>query len=126
MDRKAIADPRTKYGSGKKATRRFIVQRLTGALNIGFTGFLAWLVIRLAGAGRADYVAVIGHPLVAVILALLIVNVAAHMRIGLREVIEDYVHDPRTNRLSLMLSTMFSLTIVLIALASIAKIAVWG
>ena len=75
---------------------------------------------------RPRQLAVVGHPLVAVILALLIVNVAAHMRIGLREVIEDYVHDPRTNRLSLMLSTMFSLTIVLIALASIAKIAVWG
>jgi succinate dehydrogenase / fumarate reductase membrane anchor subunit len=126
MDAKVIADPHSKYGSGKKATRHFITQRVTGALNILFTGFLIWLVLRLAGAERAEMVAVVANPFVAITLALLIVNVATHMRIGMREVVEDYVHEPRTNRLSLMLSTMFSLGIVIIALIAIAKIVFWG
>ena len=89
VDRKAIADPATHYGSPRAATRAFTWQRVTGALNILFLAFLIWLVVSLAGADRAAMVATVAHPLVALILAALIVNVAVHMRIGMREIIED-------------------------------------
>jgi succinate dehydrogenase / fumarate reductase membrane anchor subunit len=126
IDKKTIADPESRYGSARAATRHFIVQRLTGMANILFLLFFAWFVVRLAGAGRAEMVAVVANPVVAIVLALLIVNVTAHMRIGMREVIEDYIEEGRVNRFSLLCNDMFALGIALLALGSIAKIVFWG
>jgi len=126
MDRSVISDPKSHYGSGKAATRHFITQRLTGALGILFTLFFIWLVVRLVGADRAEMLAVIGNPFVAVITALLLVNVCVHMRIGMLEIIEDYVVDPRLHSLSTLLNNLFCLAIALIGVLAIAKIAFWG
>jgi succinate dehydrogenase / fumarate reductase, membrane anchor subunit len=126
IDKKIIADPQSRYGSARAATRHFIWQRLTGMANVLFLLFFAWFVVRLAGAERAEMVAVVGHPLVAVVLSLLVVNIVIHMRIGMREVIEDYLHEGRLNRFSLLCNDMFALGIALLALGSIAKIVFWG
>ena len=121
-----ISDPRSHYGSGRHATRSFIVLRVSGALNVLFTLFFVWFVVRLAGAGRTDMVALVKTPAVAIVLALLVVNVCAHMRIGMQEVIEDYVHDQRLNRLSVLANGAFAAGVAVLALASIAKLAFWG
>jgi succinate dehydrogenase / fumarate reductase membrane anchor subunit len=126
IDNKTIADPESRYGSARAATRHFMVQRLTGMANILFLLFFVWFVVRLAGAERAEMVAVVAHPLVAVVLSLLIVNVVLHMRIGMREIVEDYVHEGRLNRFSLLCNDMFALGVALLALGSIAKIVFWG
>ncbi|MDP1731704.1 MAG: succinate dehydrogenase, hydrophobic membrane anchor protein [Devosia sp.] len=126
IDKRLIAEPTTHYGSAKAATRHFITQRVTGALNVLFLIFFVWLALRLAGAERTEMVAVIANPLVAAVLALLIVNVCAHMRIGMREVIEDYLDDERTNRLARFVNDVFSGGVALVALVSIVKIAFWG
>jgi len=126
IDKRLIADPKTHYGPARAATRHFITQRLTGALNVLFLLFFVWLVVRLAGAGRTEMVGVIANPFVAIVLALLLVNVCAHMRIGMREVIEDYVDDERTHRLVLFVNDVFSIGVALIGLVSIAKIVFWG
>jgi succinate dehydrogenase / fumarate reductase, membrane anchor subunit len=126
IDQKHIADPKARYGPARAATRSFIAQRLTGMLNVLFLGFFVWLVVRLAGAERAELVAVVGNPLVGAVLALLIVNVCIHMRIGLREVIEDYLHEGRVHRLALGVNDIFVLGVALLALGSIAKLVFWG
>ncbi|MCF1743817.1 succinate dehydrogenase, hydrophobic membrane anchor protein [Paradevosia shaoguanensis] len=126
MDRSVISDPKSHYGSGKLATRHFITQRLTGALNILFTIFFIWLVVSLAGAERAEMLAVVGNPFVAILSALLVVNVCVHMRIGMQEVIEDYVVEPRLHSLTMLLNNLFCLAIALIGVIAIAKIAIWG
>jgi succinate dehydrogenase / fumarate reductase membrane anchor subunit len=71
-------------------------------------------------------VRVVGHPVVAIVLAVLIVNVVIHMRIGMREVIEDYVVDERTHRFVLFVNDVFAAAVALIGLLSIAKIVFWG
>lgn len=126
VDDKIIADPTTHYGDPKAATRAFKMQRLTGVLNMAFLGFFIWLIVSLAGADRAVMVTTIANPLVALILALLIVSVCIHMRIGMREIIEDYVHDPRLNRLSLGVNDIFTILVGLAALAALIKIVFWG
>ena len=126
VDDKIIANPTTHYGAPKAATRAFTMQRLTGVLNIAFLGFFIWLVVSLAGADRAAMVTTIANPLVALILALLIVSVCVHMRIGMREIIEDYVHDPRLNRLSLGVNDIFTILVGLAALVALIKIVFWG
>lgn len=124
VDRKLIADPGTHYGSPKAATRAFTLQRITAALNIAFLAFLIWFVFTIAGAGRTEMLATVRNPAVALVLALLVVNVTIHMRLGMREIIEDYVHG-RVNRLSLIINDIFALAIGLVGLGAIAAI-FWG
>ena len=126
VDQRTIATPTTHYGSPKAATRHFKTQRLSGALNVVFLAFLIWLVVTLARADYVTMIATIRNPLVWIPLILLLVNVAIHMRIGMREIIEDYVHDPRLNRFTLMLNTFFALLIGLLGLGAVLKIVIWG
>jgi len=126
VDESRIAEPHIHYGNPKGSTRHFIIQRLTGALNILFLIFFVWLVVRLAGSGRTEMVGVVGNPIIAIIIALLIANVATHMRIGMREVIEDYVQDPRLHSLCLSLNTFFALAVTVLAWIALAKIVFWG
>jgi succinate dehydrogenase / fumarate reductase membrane anchor subunit len=125
-DRSTIANPRTHYGSGKAATRAFVLQRLTGALNIAFALFFVWFVVNLAGADRARFIDTVRNPGVAVILCLLIVNVCIHMRIGMREVIEDYISEGPRNRLALAANTVFAVLVAAATILAIAKIVFWG
>jgi succinate dehydrogenase / fumarate reductase membrane anchor subunit len=126
IDKATIATPATHYGSGRRATRLFFLQRLTGALNVVFTLFFVWFVVGLAGAGREQMLGVVRNPGIAVVLCLLIINVCVHMRIGMREVIEDYIDEDRTNRLALRANDVFAIVVALLVIASIAKIVFWG
>ena len=125
-DKAAILNPKTHYGSPKHATRHFIIQHITGALNIAFLLFFIWFVVSVAGQDRAGMIATIANPFVAIPLALLMVVVPIHMRIGMTEVIEDYVADERVNRLSHTLNTVFAILVAVVAIGSIAKIVFWG
>jgi len=122
-----ISDPKSKYGNAKRSTRDFLLQRLSGASNILFTIFLVFIVVRLAGADRAEVVALLGNPLVGIPFAVLFAIVCFHMRIGMGDgIIEDYIHDQRTHRLTLSLNTFFVLAIGIVGVASILKIVFWG
>jgi succinate dehydrogenase / fumarate reductase, membrane anchor subunit len=124
IDKATIADPKTHYGHG--GTRHFIVQRITAGLNALFLFFFVWFTVRLAGADRADMLAVVKNPVVALLLALMILSVTLHMRIGMNEVIEDYVDDEKSNRLLRALNTLFAIFIAGATLAAIAKILFWS
>lgn len=126
IDKATISNPTTHYGSGRTATRSFVLQRLTGALNVAFTLFFVWFVVSLAGADRAHMLSLVRNPGIAVVLCLLIVNVCIHMRIGMREVIEDYISEGPRNRLALAANTVFAGLVALLTILSIAKIVFWG
>ena len=126
IDRAALSNPKTHYGSGKAATRGFVLQRLTGALNIAFALFFVWFVVNLAGADRAHFIEVVRNPGIAVILCLLIINVCVHMRLGMREVIEDYISDGPRNRLALVANTAFAVLVAVVTILAVAKILFWG
>ena len=120
-----IANPKTKYGSGKHATKHFITQRVTGAINIVFLGFLLFIVLRLAGQDRTDMVAVLGNGWVGIPLAVLIGNVAVHMRNGMRDTLEDYFHGD-LYRLLMMLNTLFCILVAVAGVAALLKLVFWG
>jgi succinate dehydrogenase / fumarate reductase membrane anchor subunit len=126
IDRAKIADPKTHYGSAHGATRHFMTQRITGALNVLFTIFFVWFVVRLAGAERAEMVGVVRNPFVAIVLCLLIINVCIHMRIGMNEVIEDYIDAGATNHLAQRANAAFAIIVAVVTVLSVAKILFWG
>jgi succinate dehydrogenase / fumarate reductase, membrane anchor subunit len=125
ITKNVIADPKTHYGNARASTRHFILQRTTGAINIAFLGMLLFLVIRLAGEDRMDVVALVGNPWIGLPLAFLIANVATHMRNGMRDTLEDYLHG-RMYRLVMSLNTFFCLLIAVAGIGSVLKLVFWG
>ncbi|RYE59904.1 MAG: succinate dehydrogenase, hydrophobic membrane anchor protein [Hyphomicrobiales bacterium] len=121
----AIANPRAHYGDAKASTRHFITQRVTGLINVIFLALLLFIVVRLAGQDRADMVSVIGNAFVGIPLALLIVIAAIHMRNGMRDTLEDYLHG-RVYSLSMLLNTLFCLIVGLAGAGAVLKIVFWG
>jgi succinate dehydrogenase / fumarate reductase membrane anchor subunit len=125
ITRDIIADPKTKYGDAKASTRHFITQRVTGAINVLFIGLLVFIVVRLAGQGRADMVSLIGNGFVGIPFAVLLAVVTVHMRNGMRDTLEDYLAGA-TYRLAMLLNTLFCLAVGLIGVISILKLVFWG
>lgn len=126
IDKATIANPKTRYGDARHATGEFRAQRLTGMLNVLFTIFFVWFVVRLAGADRAQMVEVVRNPLVALGVVLLIINVSIHMRIGMHEVIMDYLDEGKQNRLAQTANTVFAILIPAVTILAVAKIVFWG
>lgn len=124
IDKATIANPKTKYGQG--GTREFITQRVSGALNVLFTIFFVWFVVSLAGADRAQMIETVRNPLVALALCALIINVCVHMRIGMHEVIEDYLDEQKQNRLANAANNAFAVLVALATILAVAKIVFWG
>ena len=124
-DAAEIRNPKTHYGNGRASTRHFITQRVTGALNIGFTLFLVWLVVSLAGADTAGKIALVANPFVAIVLAAMFVVVAIHMRNGMRDVIEDYV-DKGEHSWAMLANNAFTLFVLVAGLLSLIKLVFWG
>lgn len=126
IDKATIANPKTRYGDARHATREFKTQRLTGMFNVLFAVFFVWFVVRLAGAERAEMVEVVRNPLVALGVVLLIVNVSLHMRIGMHEVIMDYLDEGRQNRLAVIANNVFAVVVPAVTILAVAKIVFWG
>jgi succinate dehydrogenase / fumarate reductase membrane anchor subunit len=120
-----IQNPKTHYGNAKASTRHFITQRVTGALNILFAVFMVWFVVSLAGRAPAEMIELVRNPFVALGLAVMVVNVAIHMRNGMRDTIEDYF-DKGEHGLAMLANNAFVLFFLVVALGAIAKIVFWG
>lgn len=112
--------------AGKKGTGTFIRQRATGAVNIVMAVFLIWLVLSLGGADRAQMVGTFSNPVVFILALALFVSVTIHMRIGMGEVIEDYIHDPRIFRLTMFLNTLFAVAVGAVGAISVLVLAFGG
>ncbi len=113
-------------GSARSGTEHFFLQRLTGFANFLLMIAFVVIVIRLAGASYAETRAVLGHPLVAVIILLTLLSVTVHMRLGMQVVIEDYVHTEGLKVLLIVLNTFFTISIALAGAFAVLKISLAG
>jgi succinate dehydrogenase / fumarate reductase membrane anchor subunit len=76
-----------------KGTGAFIAQRASAVVLLPLVGWFLYAAVELSAADYAAARAYFSRPLAAVPFALLIIASAYHMRIGLGEVIADYIHD---------------------------------
>lgn len=82
-------------GSAKTGTEHWWLQRVTAA---ALVPLLIWFVASLIAHAGGDYPSVAGwlrSPPVAAIMAALLVAMFWHMMLGLRVIVEDYVHSDR-------------------------------
>ncbi|MGE0408295.1 MAG: succinate dehydrogenase, hydrophobic membrane anchor protein [Amphiplicatus sp.] len=76
----------------RRSTRNFIAQRASAVLLLPLVVWFLWSLAAHAGAAPAEMRAYLSAPLNAALFAFFVVLAAFHMRIGLAEIIEDYVH----------------------------------
>jgi succinate dehydrogenase / fumarate reductase membrane anchor subunit len=113
-------------GSAREGTLHFWRQRLTAIANIPLLLFFGGLMVALNGAGYEQTRAVLANPFVTLMLALMMVSVLYHMRLGMQIVIEDYVHGELAKLALLTLNTFFSVAVGAMALFALLKIAFGG
>ena len=81
-------------GASGHGVEHWWLHRMTAVSNIPL--IIAFVIIVAALAGSPSYaeaVAIVSHPLTAILLILAVISVTNHMRLGMQIVIEDYVHD---------------------------------
>ena len=109
-------------GTAHSGTEHFWMQRLTGVANLPLIVAFLVVIVSLAGSSQASVIARLSNPFIAMILLAALISVLLHMRIGMRVIIEDYVHTELRKIALLMINTFFTLTVGIAAAYAILKI----
>ncbi|MDB5708834.1 MAG: succinate dehydrogenase [Sphingomonas bacterium] len=112
-------------GSAREGAHHWWNHRVTAGSNLVL---MLWFIVAIARLPAYDYATVhawMTSAWVAVPMALLIVSVFTHFRLGLQIVIEDYQHG-EARIVSLLLLNFFTVATAAIAIFSILKIAFSG
>jgi succinate dehydrogenase / fumarate reductase membrane anchor subunit len=108
-------------GAARSGTETFWRQRLTAVANIPLVIFLVFSIIAHIGAPYDQVKAYLAQPLVALLFLALVINAAIHMRIGSKEIIEDYVHGGM-KVVAILLATFYAAGVGLASAVAILKI----
>lgn len=108
-------------GAAHGGTHTFWRQRLTAVANIPLVLFLIWSIVTHIDAGYDQVRSFIARPIVALLLLALVIAAAIHMRIGLKEILEDYVHGG-AKVVAILLATFFAAGVGLACVVAILKI----
>ncbi len=113
-------------GSGKTGTEGWLTHRIQAVANIPLVLFFVVSFVGNAGKGHAEWVAWLKQPLVSVLLILFVLNFTSHMRSGLQEVVEDYVHSAG-NKWTATLAIKFGCALIAgLSVFSVLRIAFGG
>ena len=108
-------------GSARDGTHHWWMQRVTAIANLPLMIFFIIFIIAHLGSSRAELVAAIANPMIAILLSLTMISVLWHMRLGLQVVIEDYVHGAATKLAAILANTFFTAALGVAALYAILK-----
>jgi succinate dehydrogenase / fumarate reductase, membrane anchor subunit len=111
-------------GAAGAGTDHFWHQRLTAIANIPLSIAALIVALSLIGKTHGEALRIVSQPFIAILLALFIVSITVHMRMGLQIVIEDYVHGKAAKILCVAANIFFSIAVAAVSLFAILKIAV--
>ena len=109
-------------GAAHRGTETFWRQRMTAVANVPLVIFLILSIITHIGADYETIRAYLARPVVAIAMLALVISAAIHMRIGLKEIIEDYVHSEGAKVVAILLATFFAAAVGLACTLALVKI----
>jgi succinate dehydrogenase / fumarate reductase, membrane anchor subunit len=98
------------------------VHRLTAVANVPLIIALVIILASMAGRPYGQAVAIVSHPLIAILLILCVLSVTNHMRMGMQIIIEDYVHERGWKLLAMTANNFYAVVVAVASLWSILKI----
>jgi len=113
-------------GSAKSGTGHFWLQRVTALANVILTLIFVGIVIALVGKPYPAAVALLSHPLVAILMLLFILSACIHMRLGMQVIIEDYVHAEFPKILAVIGNTFFAIVVGAASVYAVLKLSFGG
>ncbi|WP_420101945.1 succinate dehydrogenase, hydrophobic membrane anchor protein [Bosea sp. (in: a-proteobacteria)] len=113
-------------GSAKSGTGHFWLQRVTAVSNLVLTVIFIGIVIALSGRPYPAAMALLGNPLVAILMLLFILSACVHMRLGMQVIIEDYVQEEGPKILFVMLNTFFAIAVGAASVYAVLKLSFGG
>lgn len=111
-------------GSAKHGAGHFITLRVSA---IALVVLVPWFLISMLGAVRGGYdgaLAWIADPLNAILIVLAVGAALYHMRLGMQEIVEDYIHKKRTKFALLILNTFICVALFAAAAYAVLKVAI--
>jgi succinate dehydrogenase / fumarate reductase membrane anchor subunit len=113
-------------GSAKHGVGHFIGQRVSAVILVVL---VLWSVGQALGLARAGYDGAslwLSTPFNAVPVGLLIAVGAYHMQLGMRTIIEDYIHGALPKQALLLASQLICWGVTVVGVVSILKVALGG
>lgn len=113
-------------GSAKHGSHHWLAQRVSAFGNLIL---VSWLVITFAllpDLGWETVIKWLRQPMTAIAAMLMVANLFWHIRLGLRVLIEDYVHDEGPKIFALLLLNFYTIACAAIGIFSVLRIAFAG
>jgi len=99
-----------------KASRKWILQRVSALL---VAPLIVWFLISLISLSTKDYNSTINffsQPLFSFLTIILLISGFFHAKVGLSEIIEDYVHDEKIKNVANLSSLLLIIIVPLITI----------
>ncbi|RVU14458.1 succinate dehydrogenase, hydrophobic membrane anchor protein [Methylobacterium oryzihabitans] len=109
-------------GPAHHGTSEWWLHRVTAVSNVPLILAFVVIIAKMAGRPYPEAVALISHPLVAILLILAVISVTNHMRMGLQIVIEDYVHDKGLKIAAVMANNFYCVAVAVACLYAILRV----
>lgn len=103
---------RVRYlGSARSGTGHLTAMRLTSLALVPLTVGFVWMMLSLVGKPYDEAHAFMARPVPAILMLLLLGTGIHHMQLGMRTIIEDYVHGEHAKDWSLAANLFAAITI---------------
>jgi len=109
-------------GSAKSGTHEAWHMRLTSLALVPLTIAFVWIVLSLVGKDYNTVVKALGSPAIAILMLLFLLTSVYHMMLGMRTIIEDYVHGKHAKTFSLAGNTFFSICVGLACVYAVLRL----
>jgi succinate dehydrogenase / fumarate reductase, membrane anchor subunit len=113
-------------GAARSGVHHWWVQRLTSVALVPLSIWFAVSLLTLPARDHAAVVAWMGQSWSALLLALFVVVAAWHSQLGVRVVVEDYVHGAGAKTLTLVLVTFAHVIVGAAGVFAVLKVALGG